>query len=263
VTSIVRPPVSPAAAAAAAALPLPGIARNPHNPSHHNESHASAPPAVTSSATGVSDAARMLAGHWDALAQALRAMPQLRDFVPRPTAEMAAQLVALFGALKGGKLADWIGREAQRGMPEPLVAQLGEDFARMARLNAADHGAWRFVPVPLLAQGGELGQMLLFTHGKRRRGNPLDGDAGMRLLIEVETAAHGKIQLDGLAHASRFDLILRSRGVLPEETRGAIAAIFGEAREIASLAGDISFVAGRDFVVPPVAAQTHSCGVTA
>jgi hypothetical protein len=261
VTGIVRPPVSPAAAAAAAALPLPSIARNPHHPAQHHEPHAPAPQATTSSSAGVSDAARMLAGHWDALARAMRATPQLGDFVPRPAAEMAAQVVALLGALKRGTLADWIGRETQRGLPEPLAAQLGEDFARMARLNAADHGAWRFVPVPLLLQG-ELGQMLLFTHGKRRRLDPPNDDAGMRLLVEVETVAHGKIQLDGLVHAGRFDLILRSRGVLPDGTRVAIATIFAEARELASLAGDISFVAGRDFVVPPVAAEMHSSGVT-
>ena len=261
-TGIVRPPVSPAAAAAAAALPLPNIARNPHHPSHHHGTHTPTPLAATTSSTGVSDAARMLAGHWDALAQALRAAPQLADFVPRPTTEMAAQIIALLGALKRGTLADWIGREAQRGLPEPLTAQLGDDFARMARFNAADQGAWRFVPVPLLIQG-ELGQMLLFTHGKRRRGDPPEGDAGMRLLVEVETTAHGRVQLDGLVHAGRFDLILRSRGVLPEGTRDAIATIFAEAREIAFRAGDISFVAGRDFVVPQIAVETHGSGMTA
>jgi hypothetical protein len=262
VTGIVRPPVSPGAAAAAAAvLPLPSGARHPQNPIHNHEPHTPASTASASS-TGVSDAVRMLAGHWDALARAMRAAPQLGDFVPRPAAEMAAQIVALLGALKRGALADWIGRETQRGLPEPLATQLGEDFARMARFNAADHNAWRFVPVPLLIQG-ELGQMLLFTHGKRRRSNPPHDDAGMRLLIEVDTAAHGKIQIDGLVHADRFDLVLRSRGVLPDATRDAIATIFAEARDLASLHGDISFVAGRDFVVPPVAAEMHSSGVTA
>jgi hypothetical protein len=221
----------------------------------HVASHTQMPAQPQQAVTN--DAVRMLAGHWDALAKA----SQLHDFVPRPAPEMAAQILALLGALRRGALSDWIGRDVQRALPEPLSAQLGADFARMARLNAADHGAWRFVPVPILIEGG-LSQALLFTHGKRRRGPTAEDDAGMRILIEIETAALGKLQLDGLVQSRRFDLILRSRAVLPEAMRSTIAEIFAEAREIASLMGDISFVVGRDFIVPPVAVEAHSPGVT-
>jgi hypothetical protein len=217
----------------------------------HMQMPAQPQPAVTN------DAVRMLSGRWEALAKA----PLLDDFVPRPGPEMAAQILALLGALKRGSLSDWIGRDVQRALPEPLSAQLADEFARMARLNAADHGAWRFVPVPMLIEG-RLSQALLFMHGKRGRGAAADGDAGMRILIEIETAALGKLQLDGLVQSHRFDLILRSRAVLAERTRSDITEIFAEAREIAALAGDISFVAGRGFVVPPVIAQAHSPGVT-
>jgi hypothetical protein len=78
----------------------------------------------------------------------------------------------------------------------------------------------------------------------------------------METVAHGRLQLDGLVQSCRFDLILRSLCTLPETTRNDISKTFEEARNIAAFAGDISFVAGRDFVGPPVAVEAHSTGVT-
>jgi hypothetical protein len=107
------------------------------------------------------------------------------------------------------------------------------------------------------AARAERGRRRAAQHGR-------DGDPGTRLLIDVELTRLGRLQLDGLVQRRRFDLIVRARQALAPEMRRDIAAIFHEAREAAGLAGDIAFLATRDFLAPPILAGGHDAlGVTA
>jgi hypothetical protein len=205
------------------------------------------------------EAVRMLTGHWDALAEALGAMPGLARLVPRPGPEMTGAALALVAMLKRGSLADWLGRDELRALPAPLARQLGEDFARMARLAEADPAAWRFVPIPLLHKG-ELEQALLFVRGGHRNGG-VEDDAGTRLLLEIEHRRLGRMQIDALVRPHRFDLIVRSHAELPLVLRERLAAIHAEARGIANLAGTIGFQWTAAFVAPPLS-EDH-LGLTA
>lgn len=210
----------------------------------------SQPNAATSSS---GDTVRMLTGHWDALAQALRAAPALAGLVPQPGPEMAAVALTLIAALKRGTIADWLGRDELHSLPAPLASHLSEDFVRMARLADADPNVWRFVPLPFLHKG-ELDQALLFARGGHRDGNP-DDDSGVRLLLEIEHARLGRIQIDALVHAHRFDLIVRSHAELPLTLRERLVNLHAEARDLAELAGTIGFQWTGAFVTPPLAAE--------
>ena len=214
-------------------------------------------PSAAMSTTG--DDVRMLTGHWDALAQALRAAPALARSIPQPGPEMAAAALTLIAALKRGAIADWLGHDELRPLPAPLASHLSADFARMARLAEADSTAWRFVPIPFL-HNGELGQALLFARGGHRDGGPED-DSGVRLLVEIEPAQLGRMQIDALVRAHRFDLIVRSHAELPLALRERLAGIHAEARDLAGLAGTIGFQWTGAFVAPPLAAE--HLGVTA
>ena len=263
-TDLVRPPISPAAAAAVAALPLPAIGRSAHGgPEHQDHPATHAAPAIAPQPSGLSDVARMLSGHWEALADAMRIAPALQQLVPRPGAELGALALALLSALKQGTVDDWIGSGTHRALPVPLAAHLGDDFARMSRLNAADPGEWRFIPIPFMGRDS-LGQALLFVRSGKRHDRDTDEDPGTRILLEFETPKFGTMQLDGLIRLHHFDLMVRSRAELPSETRGDIAALFDEARSIATLAGEIRFIATHDFFAPPLAAiRDDTTGVTA
>jgi hypothetical protein len=221
-----------------------------------------APPTFASGAAppSLGEAARMLTGHWDALAHALAVTPSLERFVPRPGPELAALALAIVAALNRGALADWIGRDAARGIPAPLATHLDDDFARMARLATPDPGAWRFVPIPLLCEG-RLDQALLFLHGGHQRGGNAGEEAGMRILVEVDHRRLGRIQIDALVRPPRFDLIVRSHVELPVALRESLAAVHDDARTIAALTGTIGFHAAEKFVAPPLAADP--LGVTA
>jgi hypothetical protein len=212
-------------------------------------------PLQTPTATATSgDVVRMLTGHWDALAEALRAAPELARQVPRPGPEMAAAALGLIALLKRGGVGDWLGREELRSLPAPLARHLGDDFVRMARLADADPNSWRFVPLPLL-HNGRLDQALLFAHGGHRHGDDAIDDAGMRLMLEIEHPRHGRMQIDALVRPHRFDLIVRSHVELPLALREKLAAVHAEARDIASLAGAIGFQWTGAFVAPPLTAE--------
>jgi hypothetical protein len=195
----------------------------------------------------------MLTGHWDALAQALRAVPALARLVPEPGPEMAAAALTLIAALKRGAIADWLGHDEMRTLPASLASRLGEDFARMAQLADAEPNAWRFVPIPLLRKN-ELEQALLFVRGGHRDNNAAY-DFGTRLLVEIEHGRLGRMQIDALIRPHRFDLIVRSHGELPAALRERLAAIHAEARDLAGLAGTIGFQWTGPFVALPLAAE--------
>ena len=89
----------------------------------------------------------------------------------------------------------------------------------------------------------------------------LMNDAGIRLMVEIEHARLGRMQIDALIRPHRFDLIVRSHTELPLGLREKLAAIHDEARDIASLAGTIGFQWAGAFVAPPLAAE--HLGVTA
>jgi len=195
----------------------------------------------------------MLTGHWDALAQALRALPALARFVPQSGPELAATTLTLLAALKRGSVADWLGHDQAHALPAALLSRLGEDFARMARLAEADPAAWRFVPLPLLRKD-ELEQVLLFVRGGHRDNGSAE-DSGTRLLVEIEHTRLGRIQIDALVRPHRFDLIVRSHTELPLTLRQRLADIHSEARNLAGLAGTIGFQWAGAFVAPPLAAE--------
>ena len=167
-----------------------------------------APPPETSQPAA--DALRMLAGHWDALAEALRVVPSLQTRVPAPGPELAGLALALIDALKSGTLSDWVGRDNARALSDPLAAHLSEDFTHMARLAQSGADGWRFIPIPLFHHGA-LDQALLFVRDGRRRDGTRDDDIGTRLLVEIEHPTLGQMQIDALVRPHRFDLIVRSR----------------------------------------------------
>ena len=218
------------------------------------------------------DSLLMLTGKWEALAAALVRLDQsaahrLSGLVPRPGADLAARIAQLIEALRGGDIAAWVGRDTVHAIAaaagEALAGRLGEDFARLGRLAAADPGEWRFLPIPLF-HGGALGQLRLFTRHRQPAPGSADEDPGTRFLIDVELPRLGHMQIDALAHPRRFDLILRSRVALPEPWRDGIAAIFEETRKIGRLEGDLAFVVAHDFVAPPIGAKSADArGVTA
>jgi hypothetical protein len=103
-----------------------------------------------------------------------------------------------------------------------------------------------------LHDGQELHQVNLYLRGKRRGNDGEELDTGTRFVVEVDMTRLGPLQLDGLVHGRRFDLMLRSRAVLSPAMRRDIEAIFDEARGIGGYAGTIGFQVAASFPVAPL-----------
>ena len=77
-------------------------------------------------------------------------------------------------------------------------------------------------------------------------------DQGTRFLVDVNFAALGAFQLDGLIRGKRFDLMIRSRSRLSRNQRQEIAAIFDNALEVGGGTGALEFRTVEVFPVSPL-----------
>ena len=140
-----------------------------------------------------------------------------------------------------------------------MLTRLGQDFAQLGRWAEAAGGDWRAFLVPLY-DGNHVHPLRLFLRDQKGRRGQSDGadqerDA-TRFVLEVEMSRLGEMQLDGLVHAKRFDLILRTRQALPPVMRQDITKIFEDANEAAGTSGSIGFQASSDWQFLPIEGPT-------
>ena len=221
---------------------------------------AAAPPQALSLPPGPA----ALSQEWTALRQAIQALSQtnagiaqavLDNVVPQPGPKLAATMLFLVAALRGGNVRGWLGDDASRALErsgaERLLRRLSGDFTALQRLAHDGAGEWRAFFIPIY--DGTFNQLRLFVHNHTNSGAGDEAeDPGERFVVEVDLSRLGAIQLDGLIRKRRFDLILRSRTPLPEAMRNDITRIFTSAAEAGGLGGHITFQALPAFPVAPI-----------
>lgn len=218
--------------------------------------------AVPTVATG---AAATLAHTWPALEEALESLLEtvapkvgaatgpLGDLVPQPGPRLASGLLFFLSALSAGDLGRWLGGQALQSLRsagrEALVQRLTQDFAQLGRMAEAAPGEWRLLAMPVL-DGHQVQQVRLWLRQQRdeaRRKSAAREREATRFVLEVEFSELGDLQLDGLVRGKRFDLMLRSRGSLPDHMRREIIRIFDEANAIGGYDGSVGFQASPDW----------------
>jgi len=216
-----------------------------------------ASPAAASPAT--------LAHGWPALQEALQALQDTpaqplaaglgpaTNMVPQPGPRLASGLLFFLSALSAGDLGRWLGGQALQGLRhagrDTLVQRLTQDFGQLGRMADAAPGDWRLLAMPIV-NGQHVEQLRLWLRQHRdddRRKSQRRGREATRFILEVELSDLGDLQLDGLVHVKRFDLMLRSRRSLPSDMRREITRIFEEANAIGGYSGSIGFQASADW----------------
>jgi hypothetical protein len=204
-----------------------------------------------------------LAQDWPALREAVEALrhidPKLADHVVQraiaaPGTNLAQSALFFLSALRGGDIAGWLGRGVVRALEDngrgDVVRRLVGDFGQIARF--ADHRSsaeWQPILVPLY-DGEQLRQLRLFV--RRNPGDDDDADGGTRFVVDVELSRLGELQLDGLLHERRFDLILRSHAPMTNDARADIATIFSDGLAASGLIGTLRFQVAKPFPVAPL-----------
>ena len=165
--------------------------------------------------------------------------PKFLGQILRWLAKPATDLKALLGEAAVDAL-----QNAGRG---DLVSRLDADLRDLARLNASAT-EWQVFYIPIV-DTTVLRQLRVYT--RRRKGKHADGDTSARFVVDVEFEQSGSLQIDGLVHKPRLDLILRSHRELPPALQAGIAGVFGQACDGAGLIGKIFFQAMAAFPVSP------------
>lgn len=201
--------------------------------------------------TALDEAVQELGHHDPAVARAL-----VDTGLPKPGPRLLPDLLGYVAGLRGATLSAWPGAAIAQaleraGKPE-LAARLRDDFGQMGRLATdAGPGDWRLFLIPFYHEQ-RISQIHLFLHRQRHQRQRGDDDAGTRFVVEVETGALGSLQLDGLAHGKRLDMILRTHAALPAPMRQDITALFTHSCEAYGMAGEIAFQAVAVFPVTPL-----------
>jgi len=200
--------------------------------------------------------------HWPQLLEAVQALGEINPqaaqhlvntLIPRPDAQLAANMLFFLSALRGGDIRSWLGdgivRDLQRHRPG-ILARLGESFRQMTRMAEEPiAGDWRAGLIPFHT-GAAIEQIRLFLRQQNRNGD--EGvQAGTRFVVDVELTRTGRLQLDGLLREGNkhLDLIVRTDAPLAPNMQEDIRGIFNEAGQLTGLKGGVTFQAAPpDFV---------------
>lgn len=179
---------------------------------------------------------------------------RVAERVPSPGRRLAAAALLFLAAARQGDLAGWLHAAAPSRADtdaEPLkrLAAGWQGFLGGYGDETAASEAWH--PWMLPFHDG-IGLRPLTFQLRRRASKPDGGSTEIRFLLDLDLSALGALQLDGLIHARRFDLVLRGAGRLDVAMRRELSLLFLESLGAVGYVGAINFQNER--AAAPVAA---------
>lgn len=197
---------------------------------------------------------------WPALQDALTEVALLspdiaasmRNTIPVPDATKMPPAVLFFlAALRTGTVENWLGPNAldilRQAGKKDLIERLGGDFARLSGKALSESvGEWRAFSIPMQNED-QLTQIQMFVRQQQdpETGKDEEQDAAIkpmtRFVVNVHLSRMGDVQLDGLMHKKRLELILRSNDMLPQTARQEILQRFTSGLEQTGMQGGITF----------------------
>ncbi len=210
---------------------------------------ASGPSAIAREWPGLREAMKLVQ---DSTAPEVRAV--LDRALPQPGPQLARQMLAFIEAATQGGTRAWLGETVMRLIERlgggELIGRLDHDLRDMLATRAGD-GDWRMTIVPML-DGRELRQIRFFERRRKRDDKDKRREDSARFVVECDHSELGALQLDGLMHEQRLDLILRSHDPLPQEMERDILTLFGTTCMGLGLNGQLFFQAVPAFPVSPL-----------
>ncbi|HEX2115805.1 MAG TPA: hypothetical protein VHM01_15480 [Alphaproteobacteria bacterium] len=203
-----------------------------------------------------------LARNWQGLKDAMRQLQEapgqqdayaaLERAVPKAGPRLAQQMLSYLETAQQGVKA-WLGEAVSRALAQTGRGpeQLERDMREMMNARQAAEGDWRMTLVPLL-DGQQLRQIRFFERRRKQEEAKRKKEEPARFVVECETSEHGAIQLDGLMHEQRLDLIVRSHAALPSEMERDILLLFGQTCTGLNLNGQLFFQAVPTFPINPL-----------
>lgn len=199
---------------------------------------------------------------WPALEESLTALlgtnAAAANSLAAKTAQGGSKLTnSLLFFLKAAGLGDssnWIGSEIEQALSRSSKLALGNlrsDVSQMLNLAGETIGEWRPVLLPFDARGSDV-PLAALLFGQRFDVNPDDQrneaspgqeeqEKGQRFILQVQFSMLGDIQLDGNIRKQAFDLMIRSKNVLPSALQQDTSELFYAALAANDYTGSINF----------------------
>lgn len=218
---------------------------------------------------------------WPALREALAVIaatdPALArhlidSVLPRPTPQLTKTLVVFLAALRSGDASGWLGSEALSTLGKAgrdrLSARLTDDFNSIATQAAEPNKeGWRTYAVPF---GDEVGRLQVHVRAiNEEEGEEAEGPARAqrnrplrRFLIDLQLSRLGPMQLDGLIWTGRFDLVIRTRQLLPTSLTRELHGIYSNSLAAVGYSGALAFQTGAHGWVDQAAPTSAASPVT-
>lgn len=191
------------------------------------------------------------------LAHPAAAQDMARMRMPQTNApqQLGGALLFFLTAMKNGDMSSWLGRDNLNQLESlgriDILRRMQEEWqARSQTAHDAAGSEWRGTHIPYLEQD-KLRQFSFYVHEdghkKQKKDDP---DAwARRFLIDVSLSRLGPVQVDGLVHKRKLDLIVRTDNALPDDLRQDLRQVFHKSMEDIQYAGSLIFQIGkRSFV---------------
>lgn len=204
-----------------------------------------------------------LARDWPALRDVVRMLLDSPDeavrnavdrAMPRPGPRFGPQVLAFIERAGAGGVKEWLGEAAwqrlERLSGPGLLARLDHELHEIL-VRRGNEGQWHMTVVPLL-DGQDIRQIRFFERRKKKGDGNKDREDTARFVVECEHGEFGSLQLDGLMHDRRLDLIMRSHDRLPEDVESDILSLFNLVCAGLGLTGKLAFQAVAAFPVNPL-----------
>ncbi|MEH6402521.1 MAG: hypothetical protein V7750_04060 [Sneathiella sp.] len=178
----------------------------------------------------------------------------LNSRIPSANTQLGSSLLFLLSALNVGNMDKWLGQDFRKALEtmgnKDLLLKLDDDFSILAKANSEPGGQdWKALAFPFF-DGEALRQLKLFYRRRESEEGEKEDDS-TRFVIELDLSKTGPVQLDGLFHKSRFDLVFRTQMDVAEELRQQVLKIFNSNLEITGIHGSLVFKRTIPFPVHP------------
>jgi hypothetical protein len=197
---------------------------------------------------------------WSALRTALEALasqsPALvadlaRTRLPQPQAQQLPGALLFFMAAMQRGIPGWLGEEFVEQLKklgkEDLVRKVQEQWReQMGRECEGPGGQWRGISVPLFDEA-RMQHMRLYIYDPpdQRKKKKDDPSWARRFLIDMDLSRLGAVQLDGLVHKRRLELVVRTQRALDPDLRKDLLERFMRTLEEVRYGGDLRFAANK------------------
>jgi hypothetical protein len=165
--------------------------------------------------------------------------------------QLPGALLFLLSALNKGA-PEWLGSEVSDKLKEfgkeQLLRTVSEQWrAQMNQEAEGPGGQWRGMTIPLF-HDERMHNVRFYVYDppdQRGRNAKRDPNLARRFLIDFNLTRLGSVQLDGLVHKKRLDLVVRTDRALESALREELVANFRRTLEEVRFMGDLRFATNR------------------